>query len=115
MAQRQEAGGKRRPLSATAQPLRGDHRGSASGGENSRADRHEMKRALFTGVLLAILAIGASAHEVRPAYLELRETGPDTFDALWKVPGQGENLRLGLYVELPEGCANVTHPRATMV
>ena len=74
-----------------------------------------MKRALFTGVLLAILATGASAHEVRPAYLELRETRPDTFDALWKVPGQGENLRLGLYVELPEGCTNVTNPRATMV
>ena len=74
-----------------------------------------MKRAASTCVLLAMLASGASAHEVRPAYLELRQTGPDTYDALWKVPGQGENLRLGLYVELPEGCTNVTTPRATMV
>ena len=55
------------------------------------------------------------AHEVRPAYLELRQTGPETYDALWKVPGQGENLRLGLYVELPAGCTNVTEPRASMV
>ncbi len=74
-----------------------------------------MTRALFTCVLLATLAPAASAHEVRPAYLELRQTGPDTYDALWKVPGQGENLRLGLYVELPGGCTNVTTPRATMV
>src|SRR5258707_263027 len=55
------------------------------------------------------------AHEVRPAYLELRQTGPDTYDALWKVPGRGENLRLGIYVELPAACTNVTEPRASMV
>jgi hydrogenase/urease accessory protein HupE len=74
-----------------------------------------MRRAAVIAVLLATLAPGVSAHEVRPAYLELRQTGPDTYDALWKVPGQGENLRLGLYVELPAGCANVTTPRAAMV
>jgi len=32
-----------------------------------------------------------------------------------KVPGQGENLRLGIYVELPAGCTNVTAPRGSMV
>jgi hydrogenase/urease accessory protein HupE len=52
---------------------------------------------------------------VRPAYFELRQTGPEAYAALWKVPGRGENLRLGLYVELPAGCTNVTEPRATMV
>jgi hydrogenase/urease accessory protein HupE len=57
----------------------------------------------------------ALAHEVRPAYLELRQTGPETYDVLWKVPGMGENLRLGIYVELPASCMNVTAPRATMV
>ena len=66
-----------------------------------------MKRAVFSFVLLTTLAPGVSAHEVRPAYLELRQTGPETYDALWKVPGQGENLRLGLYVELPAGCTYV--------
>jgi hydrogenase/urease accessory protein HupE len=55
------------------------------------------------------------AHEVRPAYLELRQTGAETYDVLWKVPGRGENLRLGLYVELPAGCTNVTEPRASMI
>ena len=54
------------------------------------------------------------AHEVRPAYLELRQTGPETYDALWKVPGQGD-LRLGLYVELPATCTNVTEPRGSTV
>jgi hydrogenase/urease accessory protein HupE len=51
---------------------------------------------------------------VRPAYLELRQTTPDTYDAFWKVPGQGENMRLGIYVELPAGSTNVTAPRASM-
>ncbi len=73
-----------------------------------------MKRALLLFVFLAAFASSLSAHEVRPAYLELRQTGPETYDALWKVPGQGENLRLGLYVELPTGSTNVTAPRATM-
>jgi hydrogenase/urease accessory protein HupE len=57
----------------------------------------------------------AFAHEVRPAYLELRQTGTETYDVLWKVPGKGDNLRLGLFVELPEGSSNVTEPRASMV
>ena len=73
-----------------------------------------MNRALLLVVLLAAFAGGAFAHEVRPAYLELRQTGPETYDALWKVPGQGENLRLGLYVEFSAGCTNVTQPRGSM-
>ena len=74
-----------------------------------------MKRALLILVLLVTLAPGVFAHEVRPAYLELRQTGPEIYDALWKVPGRDENLRLGLYVELPAGCTNVTEPRASMI
>ncbi len=69
-----------------------------------------------TGALLfALGSSSVSAHEVRPAYLELRQTAPETYAALWKVPGRGDNLRLGLYVELPAGCTNATEPRATMV
>jgi hypothetical protein len=58
---------------------------------------------------------GATAHEVRPAYLELRETKAETYDVLWKVPGRGDNMRLGLYVEFPADCKNLTEPRGTMV
>jgi len=70
-----------------------------------------MKRATLLGILLAALAPDAYAHEVRPAYLQLRQTGLGAYDALWKVPGLGENLRLGLYVDLPPCCTNVTEPR----
>ena len=74
-----------------------------------------MKTAILILVLLATFGSRALAQEMRPAYLELRQTGPDTYAALWKVPGRGEDLRLGLYVELPAGCTNVTEPRATMI
>ena len=73
-----------------------------------------MKRALLLFLFLGAFASSVSAHEVRPAYLELRQTGPEIYDVLWKVPGQGENLRLGLYVEFPPGSMNVTAPRASM-
>jgi len=74
-----------------------------------------MKRPLLVLMLVFGLVAGAIAHEVRPAYLELRQTAADTYDVLWKVPGSGDNLRLGLYLELPEGSVNVTAPRAAMV
>jgi len=74
-----------------------------------------MNRALYILILVITIGPGVLAHEVRPAYLELRQTGPETYDALWKVPGQGEDLRLGLYVELPSRCTNLTRPRGSMV
>lgn len=40
----------------------------------------------------------ASAHELRPAYLELREERPGEFSVLWKTPMRGE-MRLGLMPE----------------
>lgn len=60
------------------------------------------------GILLAILfqafqAAPVMAHEMRPAYLDLRETAPNEFSVVWKVPALGE-LRFGLYVRLPVSC-----------
>jgi hydrogenase/urease accessory protein HupE len=66
---------------------------------------------VIASVLCSMVASEASAHEVRPAYLELRQTSPETFDVGWKVPARGEGLRLGLYLRLPETCVNVTDPR----
>lgn len=74
-----------------------------------------MKQALFILVLFAASASGVFAHEIRPAYLEVRQTGADTYAVLWKVPGQGENLRYGLYAELPAGCTNLTPHRSEMI
>lgn len=70
-----------------------------------------MTRALLLLLLLVACAPHAYGHEVRPAYLELRQTGADTYDVLWKVPTRGDDMRLGLYVELPDGCVNISEPR----
>ena len=51
--------------------------------------------AVFT--LSACLASGSWAHEVRPAYLDLKEEAPGTFDVLFKTPMVGD-LRLSLGV-----------------
>ena len=57
--------------------------------------------------LLALCAATASAHEIRPAYLELREVEPGAFDVLWKVPVQGA-LRLPLAPRFPPGCVDAS-------
>jgi len=71
--------------------------------------------ALLVALITIAFASTVFAHEVRPAYLELHQTAAETYDALWKVPGLGENLRLGLYVELPPTCANRAAPRSSMI
>ena len=63
-------------------------------------------------VLLVLCAAKSFAHEVRPAYLELRQIGAETYAVLWKVPGRGEALRLALYPELPAGSENLGVPRS---
>ncbi|MEI6431826.1 MAG: HupE/UreJ family protein [bacterium] len=65
-------------------------------------------------ILLLAFVSGAFAHETRPAYLELRQTGPETYETFWKAPAMGDNMRLGINVELPPDCQNVTPPRATI-
>lgn len=59
---------------------------------------------LVLSVLASVWPLRADAHEVRPGYLELRELEPGAYDVLWKVPARGD-LRLGLYVRLPDQCA----------
>ncbi len=64
---------------------------------------------------LACLASPVSAHEVRPAYLELKQTGAETYDVLWKVPAKGENMRLGLYVRFPDTTVETAEHRGRFV
>jgi hydrogenase/urease accessory protein HupE len=73
-----------------------------------------MRPRLFALALLLCPAV-ASAHEVRPAYLQLRQTGPETYDVLWKVPGRGDGMRLGLYVELPNECVRLGESPSSFV
>ncbi len=65
-----------------------------------------MTRTVQILLLLACLVASTDAHELRPAYLEMRQTGSETFDVMWKVPARGD-LRLGLHVRFPEFCKEV--------
>ena len=84
-----------------------------------RADKSwftSVRAVCFSSILVWLFfCSSALAHEVRPAYLELRQTTSETYDVLWKVPALGDSLRLGLYVEFPARCMNVTKPRGSMV
>jgi hydrogenase/urease accessory protein HupE len=72
-----------------------------------------MIRGLILVLAAIILSPIASAHEVRPAYLQIREAAPDTYDILWKTPAQGQ-MRLALDVILPDACTGVTEPRSIL-
>src|SRR5262245_45634916 len=62
-------------------------------------------------IVLLTLASWTLAHEVRPAYLQLHQTGAETYDLFWKVPGRGDKLRLSVYVEMPANCSSASQPR----
>jgi hydrogenase/urease accessory protein HupE len=66
--------------------------------------------------LVSVLALApaAAAHEIRPAYLEIREVEPQVYDFFWKTPARGE-MRLALNIIQPEDCTNTSEPRSTMV
>jgi hydrogenase/urease accessory protein HupE len=42
------------------------------------------------GLLCVAWATGSSAHEIRPAYLQINEVAPDAYDVLWQVPSRGD-------------------------
>jgi hydrogenase/urease accessory protein HupE len=65
---------------------------------------------LFTGLLM-LFAGPVLAHEMRPAYLELKELTPATYSVLWKVPMRGD-MRLRLDPRFPDSCREVVPPAA---
>ena len=62
---------------------------------------------VFGGVSLALLSAPAFAHEVRPAYLQLKEAGPGVFSVLWKQPIL-QDRRLAIDPLFPDECAAIT-------
>lgn len=63
-----------------------------------------MRLALVAAVIIKVaMGVPAHAHEVRPGYLEIRQTETETFDVLWKVPARGR-LKLAIYARLPDNC-----------
>jgi hydrogenase/urease accessory protein HupE len=67
-------------------------------------------RLLSAFVLLLALQGASVAHELRPGFLEIKQTGVETYDVRFKVPARGD-MRLGLYVRLPGECSNTEPPR----
>jgi hydrogenase/urease accessory protein HupE len=57
----------------------------------------------FTAVVVMLAAQVLYAHEVRPGYLELRQTAANTYAVLWKVPAVGD-MRLSIHPRFPENC-----------
>ena len=74
-----------------------------------------MKRAALALFLVIGGTSAALAHEVRPAYLELRQTGATSYDVFWKVPARGDDMRLALDLELPAECTRVSTPTTAFV
>jgi hydrogenase/urease accessory protein HupE len=66
--------------------------------------------ALASAVFAAVLVPPAQAHESRPGFLELRETGPQTYSFLWKKPTGGE-IEIQIAPAIPEGCRLATPDR----
>jgi hydrogenase/urease accessory protein HupE len=60
-------------------------------------------------LLWLVVASAASAHDARPAYLEIRQTSPTRYDVLWRVPVTA-GMPLPVVLKLPEGVQNVTAP-----
>ena len=72
-----------------------------------------MLRTVFFITVSFVFVAQLSAHEVRPAYLQLRQIGAGTYDVFWKVPAVGDTMRLSLYVEMPPACSNLVPPRGS--
>ena len=56
-----------------------------------------------TVVMVMLAGQTLLAHEVRPAYLELRQTDAMSYAVLWKVPAVGD-MRLSIHPRFPENC-----------
>jgi hydrogenase/urease accessory protein HupE len=72
--------------------------------------RHRLPVLALAASLVLGAAGAALAHEVRPGYLELRESEPATYTLLWKRPTGGE-VEIRIAPVIPEGCRLATSDR----
>lgn len=72
---------------------------------------HKISLATVSALLAAVfvLVTAAGAHETRPAYLEVRETGPGQYSVLWRTPVLS-GMRLPVVLKFPEDVRNLTEP-----
>lgn len=64
--------------------------------------------AVVLGLLFALASL-ASAHEARPAYLQIKEIAPAQFSVLWRTPVLA-GIRLPVVLKLPEDLKNSREP-----
>jgi hypothetical protein len=70
------------------------------------------RRFWLVAMLLVATVFAASttrAHEVRPAYLEIKETVPNQFSVLWRTPVLA-GMRLPVALKLPDELRNLKEP-----
>jgi hypothetical protein len=64
--------------------------------------------AWLTASLLLVVSVG-SAHEARPAFLEIKETAPGRFSVLWRTPVLA-GVRLPVVLKVPDDVKNLREP-----
>jgi hydrogenase/urease accessory protein HupE len=68
------------------------------------------RRMIVGGVLALLFAFSsAQAHDIRPAYLELKETAPGQFSVLWRTPVMA-GMRLPVVLKLSDEMRNLKDP-----
>jgi hydrogenase/urease accessory protein HupE len=70
-----------------------------------------MMRSMFLGIVLAVFALldGATAHEARPAYMQVTEVAPQRYEIVWRTPVLS-GMRLPVALRFPANTRNVTEP-----
>jgi hydrogenase/urease accessory protein HupE len=64
---------------------------------------------MLLGAALLVVPLEATAHESRPAYLEIRQTTAERYDLLWRTPVIS-GMRLPVALKLPDGIHDVIAP-----
>ena len=66
-------------------------------------------------LMAALAGIGiATAHEIRPAYLQIDQIGPERYDVLWRTP-LFSGKRLPVALVFPDGVKNVAEPAERVI
>jgi hydrogenase/urease accessory protein HupE len=64
---------------------------------------------LFLAASILAMVVGVSAHEVRPAYLQIDQIGQSRFSVLWRTPILS-GMRLPVLLQFSEGIRPVSEP-----
>src|SRR5687768_16749985 len=72
-----------------------------------RVQRSDLCFSVLLGMMFSLLPLIVSAHESRPAYLQLTERAPGRYDIVWRRPAVGNQV-LVLTPQFPADCHTVT-------